>query len=45
MNLIRFRLKPWELDELSPEAGTYLWPAAQAMDRAQAEAQKRAGRG
>jgi hypothetical protein len=45
MNLIRFNLKPWERDELTPGVGTYLWPVAMAMDRAQADASKQASRG
>jgi len=45
MNLIRFGLKPWERDELTPGVGAYLWPTAMAMDRAQAEASKQASRG
>ena len=45
MYLIRFNLKPWERDELTPEVGTFLLPAAMAMDRAQADANKQASRG
>ncbi len=45
MYLIRFNLKPWERDELTPEVGTWLLPVATAMDRAQAEAQKQAASG
>ena len=45
MYLIRFGLKPWERDELTPEVGSFLLPAAMAMDRAQADADKRASRG
>jgi len=45
MYLIRFNLKPWERDELTPEVGTWLMPIAMAMDRAQADADKQASRG
>lgn len=40
MHLIRFGLKPWERDELTPEVGTYLLPVAMAIDRAEADAAK-----
>lgn len=45
MYLIRFNLKPWERDELTPEVGTWLIPIAMAMDRAQAEASRQAASG
>lgn len=45
MCLIRFGLKPWERDELTPEVGTFLIPTVMAMDRAEADAAKQAARG
>ena len=45
MHLIRFGLKPWERDELTPGAGTWLMPVAMAMDRAEAEASRQAASG
>lgn len=45
MYLIRFNLKPWERDELTPEVGTWLPAVAAAMDRAQADAGKQAAGG
>ncbi len=45
MHLIRFGLKPWERDELTPGAGTWRLPTAMATDRAQAEAGKQAASG
>ena len=45
MGIIRFGLKPWERDELTPEVGTFLWPVAMAIDRAEADASKQAASG